>query len=372
MWNRAIGGLRGTFFLSLTQRGLGDRLTIQLPLLKYLGRKHKILYQDLIKISPCHHFGIPHYRLLIMDPGALNIRGSMGIEPIIKQQVQECAREVTTNPRVTRLWDSEASIQEDSLITTLVSMRPYHARLATEIFRCSDAGTLRILCGLYEKTRSTINLTLQRRREEGSGSLVIEARLKERAWKRDIQLLWRSANLNTFFHQVMSWGNCTTQLAEQMRKVTWGFTVHGATIPCPIEQVALSPWDDLSPEFKKRSIILSTSHQYRSTGSKSWRVLGPYMTYFGSSTQEKGRKTVVTQAEVTSTDRATRRLGTILSWANYIKNASLITLVNSYVARKACHNSATFSSGPRWQHFPPLSYSLRPHVLSDKRSQQHK
>jgi hypothetical protein len=55
--------------------------------------------------------GIPHYGLLITDPGALTIRGSLGVEPIIEHQVQECEREVATNPRVTRMWESEASIQ---------------------------------------------------------------------------------------------------------------------------------------------------------------------------------------------------------------------------------------------------------------------
>jgi hypothetical protein len=78
--------------------------------------------------------GLPRYRLLILDPGALNIRASMGIEPIIRQEVQECVQEIATNPRVTKLWTSTSSIPEEELITTLVSMRPYHARLPTEIF----------------------------------------------------------------------------------------------------------------------------------------------------------------------------------------------------------------------------------------------
>jgi hypothetical protein len=85
---------------------------------------------------------------------------------------------------------------------------------------------------------------------EGQGSLVNEARRKELAWKQDIQTLWRSANVDTFLHNVMSWGTCTTQLAEQMRETTWGFKVHAATIPCPVEQVALSPWHSTTAELK--------------------------------------------------------------------------------------------------------------------------
>jgi hypothetical protein len=334
LWNRAIGGLPGTFFISLTQRRLSDKLTIQLALLKYLAINNKKSFTDLLKISPCYKVGLPRYRLLILDPGALNIRASMGIEPIVHQEVQECVQEIATNPRVTRLWTSDTTIPEDELISTLVSMRPYHARLATKIFRCSDAGILRIFCGLFEKTRSTVSLTFTKRKEEGKTSLISEARRIEHQWILDISKLWKDGNLNTFPRSALSWGDCTTLLAEQMREHTWGFKVHGETIPYPIEQTAVYPWDKLDTQLKERAALISSSESYQILGEKIWVELGPYLPYYRSSTQEKVRKTVTSQIEVSTQARATRRLGTIQSWAKYIQSNSLLLLIDQLLNEK--------------------------------------
>jgi hypothetical protein len=334
MWNRAIGGLPGTFLICLTQRGLTDRLTIQLALLKYLAFHEKELFSDLLKVSPCYTMGVPRYRILIMDPGALNLRGSMGVEPILRQEVQDCVRNVATNPKVTRLWSSEASIPEEELIYTLITMRPYHAQLATELFRCSDAGILRILCSLFEKTRSTVSLTIQKRKEQRRGSLISEARAKELEWITDIRKLWKMGKVNTYLNSVLSWGNCTTQLAEQMRENTWGFKVHGSTIPCPVEQTFIVSWDSLLDEKKKQAVLVSTSEEYRHLGNFSWLILGPYLTYYGNSTREQVRKSVTTQVEITTSEKATRRLETIHSWAQFVQSASLVQLIDLLLKEK--------------------------------------
>ncbi|APG78861.1 RNA-dependent RNA polymerase [Hubei orthoptera virus 5] len=324
MWNRVIGGLPGSSFLVMTQRGVGDRLTYQLGLLQFLRRTSPQLFTSILRLSPCSVLPSPAYKLLVMDPSALNIEASLNVEPEVRRHVRDAIDNLTSNPQVRSILDTTDEARANLLVNILVTLRPYHGRISAELFRCSNAGILIMLCGLFEKTRTLLSITSQHSATcAGKGGLLKLVRDIESAWLKKIQSLWTRDIKGGLLISTLNAFPCSYLAARHMRRQSWGFEIEGVTSPCPIEQVLIHPWTDVIGHSEERSFIIQTSHTFRLLGLDSWQEAGPFSAYYGSSTQEKLRRPANSPLEVTTQVKSARRLGTIISWADYVGSPSL-------------------------------------------------
>ena len=159
IWNTAIGGLPVSFLVNFILRGYPDRLTAQMSLLQYLRDNNPTLLSEVLRISPFQMSTSISPELLVLDPYSLNLQDSLSQRALLREHVRKVVRQLATNETVSRYMTIDARDQAKTLASTLLTMRPYNAAFAIEIYRCSDAGLASSFVATLDNTRTLVQLT---------------------------------------------------------------------------------------------------------------------------------------------------------------------------------------------------------------------
>lgn len=330
-WFNNLGGLPLSSYPNHCLRGIDDRLTMSISLIKHLREYYPDLYiqlgfkLDLVPRQP------PDFSYLVQDIFSLNISGNQGSEAFIKDHVLTAVDEYTTNPEVRMIIDSN-HVPSHELISSIVSMRPYIANVAHELYACSNEGLMEALRGKFNNITSLVKLAKAQNLE--SKTFTEMALDKDRNMVLNIRKRWNKSLLDHILENLLNMSNCSTQLAFKLREDSWGFPIIGVTHPVPWEQAKIYPYDDISPEDISKAIQVETSFALRMLGDQHKFMKGPYLPYLGSVTKQKERKPQFSLLEETSISKALNMLGRLLSWGERMRSESLVTLVNILIEEK--------------------------------------
>ena len=154
IWNTAIGGLPVSFLVKFILRGYPDRLAAQLSLLNYLKDNNPALLSEVTRISTFQRSTTLSPELLVLDPYALNLQDSLSQRSLIREHVRKVVRQLATNKTVLKYMAIDARDQAKVLASNLLTMGPYNAAFASEIYRCSDAGLALSFVATLDNTRT--------------------------------------------------------------------------------------------------------------------------------------------------------------------------------------------------------------------------
>ena len=142
-------------------------------------------------------------------------------------------RQLATNKTVSKYITIDARDQAKLLASTLLTMRPYNASFASEIYRCSDAGLALSFVATLDNMRTLVQLT----QAAGEEDILEGVRTKEKHYL-DMIGRWRDrpgkeSGLSRYILDM----SCPTETARQVRKDSWGFEIHAATFAHPVDQI---------------------------------------------------------------------------------------------------------------------------------------
>jgi len=186
IWNTAVGGLPVSFLVNFVLRGYPDKLTAQMSLLNYLKGSNPTRLAEVLRISPFQMSTSVSPELLVLDPYALNLQDSLSQRALLREHVRKVVRQLATNKTVSRYMTIDARDQAKTLASTLLTMRPYNAAYASEIYRCSDAGLALSFVATLDNTRTLVQLT----QSAGEEDILGKVRSKERYYL-DLIGRWR-------------------------------------------------------------------------------------------------------------------------------------------------------------------------------------
>jgi Mononegavirales RNA dependent RNA polymerase/Mononegavirales mRNA-capping region V len=255
LWNRALGGFPGCLYSTLCMRGVVDRLSSQLSLLKYLMAFRPSIGQELYKLCDPTFKNEFTYGPLIADPYSLNILTPVMPESRIKKELHAKVVEVSNNPILTEVLDSESAVAEE-LVAILSTMYPCNPRLCHEIVRCSNEGLIKRFEGLFDKSRSVAQLISQDRDMRT---------FMEMLYALDMDYLkWAARKLSKepspySSHLLPLTEGCSCLLAQELRETSWQLSITGVTMPCVSEQVEIKPWHEVDPSGVGQTIQVHLS-----------------------------------------------------------------------------------------------------------------
>ncbi|WPV62778.1 MAG: RNA-dependent RNA polymerase [Wufeng bat tupavirus 2] len=277
----SLGGICGMSLTRFLIRNFPDPVTEGLSFWKQLAS----VCDDFNLKRLFLKFGNPHLSKfkpedlvkLMEKPESLNIPNSLSaqilirseIRTILRRNVKRIKNEIVANA-ITYGVQAEAH-----LIQFLLSVRPLFPRFLAEFKAGTYLGLTESLVGLYENSKTIRNKFLSERERE------IDFLIQ----RSELSGIKHLITYSTGFHQASEW-SCSATQADRLRRVSWGDTVIGATIPHPLEMLTVG---------SSLNINLNCCHQrkqdYLTTFVRLDRSLlrthrGPYLPYLGSKTSE--------------------------------------------------------------------------------------
>ena len=329
-WGTALGGLPIAFYNQLVIRGHPDRLTLNLSIAKYLSMYERDIFMLLCKYSPMEFSKNQNPELLLLDAHALDFPRHLSVASYLKAKVRGVIRARSTNPTITKYFSEETTALNDTVVQSILSMRPFAAHLAMELYRCSNAGIVLQFVALFENSRTLVRLTQQTL----GASIVEDVKERERSYFGYLDQLRKSTAHSFRLRDLVESHACMTQLAENLRSECWGFDVVGATVAAPMDQTRLLAVDAASDSEINKSIIITCSDELTSPHNTSSLGVGPFRAYLGSKTVEKTTKSSHTEVPTTVPAQAALRLETLKTWIARVGGPNLKALVQILIEEK--------------------------------------
>ena len=178
---------------------------------------------------PLVDFEIEHLDKLIEDPTSLNIKKTMSIVYMLKTEiirVMQDTAESIINQHVRNIM-IYSKMEEPGLRAFLLSIKPLFPRFFSKVrpttyFRIVDSIT-----GLFQNSRTIRNYFKGRMSQSINNILIMAERSSRKI------LLSKSTNKN-FIDDIWF---CSSTQADQLRLISWGEPVLGATIPHPLDLI---------------------------------------------------------------------------------------------------------------------------------------
>ena len=329
-WGTALGGLPVAFYNQLVIRGHPDRLTLNLSVAKYLSQYERDIFLLLCKYSPLEFSRTPNPELLLLDAHALDFPRHLSVASYLKAKVRGVIRARSTNPTITKYFSEEASALDDSVVQSILSMRPFAAHLAMELYRCSNAGIVLQFVALFENSLTLVRLTQQTL----GASIIEDVRMREQSYFGYLTQL-RETTVHIYrLRDLIESSECMTTLAERLRLECWGFEIVGASVAAPMDQTRLLPIDSASDAEIKKSVIIICSDELTRPHNSSSLGVGPFRAYLGSKTVEKTTKSSNTEIPTTVPAQAALRLETLKTWVARVGGPNLKALVQLLIEEK--------------------------------------
>nr|QEM39203.1 RNA-dependent RNA polymerase [Aedes aegypti anphevirus] len=328
-----FGGLPLSTYSSHAVRGHDDPVTTWLGIAMTLKEHFPARYRTVMNVwrmrpnSPASS-ALERTRLY-EDPFSLNIRSLPSAESEIRQHTLAFLKSAAvTNPCIKKLYSTDVSVSYSELIRILDTMEPCYPQFANAILKDSNAGIGKMLQAKLTNSKTIEKATVSYTQV----SLIDLIKEKNAELSRELSRRLSSNNFstNTRYLSVI----CPYELAEKLRKDSWGKNFIGLSKAPYYHQVVLKDIDAATEDERNRSIVIKLSdqaregHPYFSTG------FGPYKPYVGSRTKEKVTKPTIDLTEKTSYTRAFKRLGKLKTWLQIISAPNLTSLIDRLLCEK--------------------------------------
>ncbi|AIS40850.1 L protein [Santa barbara virus] len=283
----SLGGISGTSLNRFMIRNFPDPLTESLSFWKkiYENTSNDIVKQLAVTIGypDLNKFETKDIEKLIEDPTGLNLRHGINVTSIIREEIKKnlIKQSKWIKNEIMRFATTYASTETDRTLRWLTSIRPIFPRFLSEMFNATFLGAVKSTVGLFSNSRTIRNLYKKEYRKK-IDSLIIKS--EEISIVALINII-KSSKKNT----KKLW-ECSSELADQLRKRSWGNEIVGMTVPHPSEILS-------SPEAQSDCHINAKKRENQSFGSSYVTVLlphglptgkerGPFDPYLGSNTSE--------------------------------------------------------------------------------------
>ncbi|UHM27674.1 MAG: RNA-dependent RNA polymerase [Fushun monolepta lauta xinmovirus 1] len=322
-WPNVLGGLPISSLPNHIIRGFDDHLTLWISMYKTFSRKFPDSWGVLKILTPMTKKRPIMYEHLIEDIFSLNISTLMTTSLAIRDQVKHLIPLFTTNTEIRKILDLDIR-DNPQIIAEISRMRPFYAPLAHELYRNSNAGTIKHLQSKLTNVQSIVKLAREYSdvnlySELERTDMVLIDMVRKKISKASAQL---GSGKDTGNLQRLILGDCSYKSAREARIDSWGFEPMGATHPVPWEQFKIVPFESLHPGSYDRSMSIMLSNEVRPSVRLPTKV-GPYPTYFGSHTHVKSVSSRVQFLNTTPFVDSIRNLINLLAWARKIKSQEL-------------------------------------------------
>ncbi|AJR28499.1 polymerase [Rochambeau virus] len=279
----SLGGRCGTNLNRFMIRMFPDPITEGLSFWKDVGeRSDKISIRNLaaeIGRPELKRREVKDLEKLIEDPTSLNFKKTPSIQGILKNEVKRSLlrKSYMINNNIMKLSLRFHEEEEERYIRWLLSIRPLFPKFLSECYGASFHGMVKSLIGLFSNSKSIRNVC----KEDYRGDLFkIVMNFELDILKSTAELVNRSRRSHGRL-----W-TCSSELADDLRRRSWGEEIVGMTIPHPTELLCL-PYrsetcrDCSATEGTVYLTALCPQGIQRGKGAK-----GPFEPYLGSNTSE--------------------------------------------------------------------------------------
>nr|QRD99862.1 MAG: RNA-dependent RNA polymerase [Evros rhabdovirus 2] len=279
----SIGGVGGLSLNRILIRQFPDQVTESLSFWKFIYHST----DDRILKQICEEAGYPqiaeyesnHFRKLIENPTGLNLKRGINVLTRLRSHIRNglIGGSIPVGNEIVSTSLSLISNNDDGFISFLESIKPCFPRFASEFHSASFMGIVTKLVSLFENSK-TIRRSLHHTLGKELDVLVISSEYSSLA-----QIAMHSKSLSCG----NMWG-CSSTLADNLRRISWGTEIIGATVPHPIEllrtmnKVVINCENCQSTFPKSDHIVVYISKAFRD----GYPDRGPYNPYLGSKTSE--------------------------------------------------------------------------------------
>lgn len=324
---RECGGLPVIPHLNMHFRGHPDQLTSSLLWLKKLSRNLPVAKRilDLIVSGQLNNPEVDFLQL-IQDPYSVNFSRPIQSSNQVKHALLAVMKENSNNRAINQMMDACNEDTLSAFAEYLSNTDPLCPRVLNEILRLSPEGSMQGFLSIFKDMRTMKQML------DPESSIELVNRLRD----SDLSLLKHIIRISKKLrsdesHRVIAaalnvipsdWIRekiaCTTELAKEIREVTWGKPVEGVSIPHPCEQSAmfLSHGDTCSYEMCTGSemILYVVLDERRRPNEPLVFDSGPLRPYLGSGTSEKRSGPVLNFPRTEKALRASQQLLRVLNW----------------------------------------------------------
>jgi len=176
---------------------------------------------------------------------------------------------------------------------------------------------------LFDNTRTLVQLA----QTSNQGNLILKERLEEAKFKDYLRELSSNPRLENKLEKLLRDEICPTQMALNLRMECFHTEIHGATVACPVDQVAFKHTDSCTMDEFSPSILVTLSPDLTSGSEIRQFLLGPFRSYIGSKVVEGVVKSPVGDVPKIRINDAARQLATLLSWSKRACSENVIKIV---------------------------------------------
>ncbi|AJG39054.1 polymerase [Shayang Fly Virus 1] len=389
LWPQIVGGPGALPLQTFFVRGENDMLSVALSMIVFLTytldsddpvrrRLGFILRQNVKKDSDPV--------MLLSDPYSIDIDCPPRPASIIKSKIRSQLVRVCKQPDILKLLKSTGERQRSSFISTLYSLTPYYAKIATALWECSPFYLIEEILAKFLNSASIIGFLTQGASFNvfSYGGYKILTLLSELSQKRldywcnvlDGRLV-RSANMYFGLIPVeeVEAQPCKTWFSGELRNRAWGKLIKGLTYPSLVDQNKIYSTEDI--EWLSLERGWDTRNTYSQICLKHLQAIPQFETnshhfssapnvfpWLGSQTRSSVSLPFHSENIASPSIRKLRRLLTLLSSANIfgsqfeeviVKLLEAYTPVDISLLRLLCPNDG----GGHLAHRTPInSYSL--------------
>ncbi|APG78762.1 RNA-dependent RNA polymerase [Drosophila immigrans sigmavirus] len=279
----SLGGVSGVSLTRFLIRMFPDPITEALSFWKktypYIG--HTSLRRIIERVGNPRLAtpSIDGFSKLMEDPSSLNIRHGISSTTLIKNLIRSSLFRNLGDIKNEIIKDaaSHCKQEEPRLLKFLYGVRPVFPRFLAEYKASTYLGITDSLIGLFENSK-TIRNQFKRYLSRSIDKVITKCELAGVGMLLSIVSSPHSFNM---------WV-CSTRRAQELRYVSWGVSIHGSTVPHPIELLGYATSNPVncrkcSEPFPSNLFIALLF----SEGLANYRLsAGPFKAYLGSTTSE--------------------------------------------------------------------------------------
>lgn len=278
----SLGGICGTSLSRFLIRGFPDPLTEGLAFWKVVHDQieNPELARTIRKFgSPkIQNFEVSHIDKLVESPTSLNIKRGLSPTSLIKEEIKKTffERVDTIKNELVRDAVYYSKTEEGPMRIFLLGMKPVFPRLLAEFRAATFIGVTDSVVGLFQNSR-TIRTAFTRQAGNAIDKVI---------YKSELSSISNLTSTVESSEDPPIW-QCSSSLADELRRKSWGSDIVGMTIPHPLELLGISTWErgdclrcrDGSRRSHLTSIIVQGFN-------REMEIRGPLPAYLGSKTSE--------------------------------------------------------------------------------------
>ncbi|AOX47517.1 L protein [Orgi virus] len=279
----SLGGISGTSLTRFLIRGFPDPVTESLAFWKLLYDHGPTWLKRLARAVGNPRLGSVTnltFSRLLEDPLSLNIPGGINPLTLIKEEIK---LELLGNlgrlrNNTVKLILGHVRSEEERFVSYLRGITPLFPRFLSEYMSATFLGAAKALIGLFQNSK-TIRTAFTKLMDKKINNIIFRGEIM------GLQHLDDYGARRTIVQHIWE---CSAKKADELRLLSWGSKIYGATIPHPVEMInnttIPTPVCEGCNQDPPYNVYVSTLIPHGLRNYKHHR--GPYQAYLGSNTSE--------------------------------------------------------------------------------------